>query len=232
MEKVKATRLEREKDDFFKSLLESLRGISKKYLYTLPPDQIIPNIADIYFHPTVKEALSAVETDEGLEEALTRIQPSLPEIVDDCLKLSRQLLANLVIDEYTMHNKTFDLSVLTLASTLFLCKSCRSDQTLDQAVAHRCRVPYYSRLPEGLEAKAVWRAIGELTTACRIRTMISFSLTRLEPFTSVLHSCGIDPNTVTAADMNATDPVIECLDCSNIERGRITMNWLSNICGK
>jgi len=225
MEGVKAARIAREKKQFFKEMLQRLREISREYSKTLPANHIFPNTADIYFHPTVNTALSAVESYEALEEVLTRIQPSLPEIVDDCLKLSKQHLTNLVIDDYTQHNKSFDLSVLTLASTLFLCRDCQCDLTLDQTVVHECRRSYYYNLSDDMQA--VHSAIREVTTAHKIQSTISFSLAQLEAFATVLHSCGIDPNTTTVADMNEVDPVIECLGCSNIEQGRVTMRWLS-----
>ena len=228
MENVKAVRIAREKEQFFKQILERLQEISREYSNTLPANHIFPNTADIYFHPTVKTALSAVESPEALEEVLTRIQPSLPEIVDDCLKLSRQHLANLVVDDYTQNNKSFDLSVLTLASTLFRCKNCQCDLTPDQTVVHVCRTPYYlpyGHLSEDMEA--IRRAINEVTTTQRIQSTISFSLAQLGPFATVLQSCGIDPKTTTVADINEIDPVIECLSCSNVEQGRITMRWLS-----
>jgi hypothetical protein len=111
-----------------------LREISKEYSHTLAPNHLFPNTADmIYFR------WRSVESHEALEEALAGIQPLLPEIIaEDCLKLSKQDLANLVIDEYVKENKSLDLSVLTLASTLFYCKDCRCDLTLDQVVMHEC----------------------------------------------------------------------------------------------
>jgi len=223
MEQTKTNRLYREREEFFRHKLRRLREIRKEYSLTLPPNQVFPNTADIYSHPTVKEALSDAVSNEVLEEALTRIQPSLPKIVDDCLELSKQALASLVIDEYNGKNKSFNPSVLELAATLFRCKSCYCDLTLDQALVHKCR--YYYDYDS--TTKAVRDAIDEVTTLYRIRTTIIFSLASLESFVSVLGACGIDLNMATVADMNAIDPVMECLDCSNAERGRVTMRWLS-----
>ena len=228
MEQTKVNRLHHEKKEFFRHKLERLREISRDYSITLPPNQMLPNTADIYFYPTVKKALSAVGSHEVLEEALTRIRPSLPEIVEDCLKLSKQALAKLVIDEYTRNNKSFDLSVLELAATLFRCTSCSCDLTVDQAIAHECRyIYYYYDLNDDSSTKAVWDAIKEVTTVNRIRATTTFSLASLESYVSVLQAGGIDPNTTTVADMNAVDPVMECLHCSNTVRGRVTMRWLS-----
>ena len=71
-------------------------------------------------------------------------------------------------------------------------------------------------------------AINEVTTD-KIGNMISVSLVRpgLDPFTSALHSCGIDPNIRTAADMSALDPIIECLGCANMSQGRVILRWSS-----
>jgi hypothetical protein len=227
MEKAKAARLVREKEIFFQHVLGRLREIFKEYSHTLPENHLFPNTADIYFHPIVNAALSVVESHEALEEALAGIQPLLPEIADDCLKLSKQDLANLVVDEYVKENKPFDLSVLTLASTLFYCKDCLCDLTLDQAVIHECGNYFYHTLTE--DVAAVRQAIHEVATTHRIRKTMCFSLHRLEPFISILHSCGIDPNTVTATDMDELDPIIECLSCSHIQKGRVTMNWITAV---
>lgn len=228
MEGIKTSRLRREKKELFKPMLKRLREILREYTHTLPASHGLPNTADIYFHQTVHTALSAVESHEALEEVLAEIQPSLAEIVDECLEHLKQHLANLVLDDYTENNKPFDLSVLTLASTLFHCTACRRDLTLDQAIVHGCRLSaHYINHLTSKDIKLVHNKICEVPTAHKIQSTISFSLARMGPFASVLHSCGIDPNTTTVADMNEIDPVIECLDCSNIDKGRYTMRWLS-----
>lgn len=230
MEDVKAARLVREKKEFFKHMLHMLRDIFKEYSDTLPANHILPNVADIYFHPVVNKAMSGVESQEVLEETLTRIRPSLVEIIDDCQKLLRQEVIDLVIADYTANSKSFDLSVLTHASTLFYCRACTCDLTLDQSVVHSCTSADYYFRPLSEEMRAVHSAIFEVTNTHRIRSTISFSRSRLESLTSVLHACGIDPNT-TVTDMRAIDPIIECLDCGRIDRGRVTMNWLSVVSG-
>jgi hypothetical protein len=225
MEKAKAARLVREKRELLRQKVKRLK-IFGEYTLTLPASHILPNTADIYFHPTVNAALSTIESNEALDEVLTRIQPSLPEIVDDCLKLSKQHLANLVIDDYTNNNKSFDFSVLALASTLFHCGHCRNHLTLNQTVFHQCKSCYFDLPPD---VQLVSRAINEVTTALKIRSTISFSLASLERFAFVLHSCGIDPKTTTEADLSEIDPIIECLDCSHIDKGRVMMRWLSAV---
>ena len=223
MERVKANRLIREKKIFFKKVMEKLRNTYKEYVDTQPANIFCPNTAEIFFHPVVKDAISGVESLEALEEALNIVKPLFSEIVDHCLQAVKQELTDRVTQAYTQINHAYrPETVMHLATTLFNCRICRHFLTLDQAVAHSCRTYTYGKEFVG-DVAAVKEAIGELPW--KTSESILFLSDRLAPISRVLQNCGFDPDTTTVKDVENIDPIIECLACSNITEGRLTMRW-------
>jgi hypothetical protein len=47
---------------------------------------------------------------------------------------------------------------------------------------------------------------------------------------SIVSMAGLDPKTATAQDMDALDPIFECIACNSFTEGRATMTWMTTVC--
>ena len=78
-----------------------------------------------------------------------------------------------------------------------------------QVLVHKCSTLYRSNLP------LAWNSSGS----------IIFDRNVHQAAIDVIDILGLDPKSVTAEDMIASNRVLQCLDCRATRQGRMTMIW-------
>ena len=178
-----------------------LEEIYDEYIRELPPDALIPNIADIALFPPVHSILTDERTtlivNRQTFEDLNFMQ-KLPSIVSDWkIRLDDELIrmAQIKLSE------PFTKDQLLLATTIFYCDACHMDLFYPQVLVHPCSSP--------------WNSSGN----------IKFNRDVHHAAIDIINVLGLDPKTVTVDDMTIRNSVLQCLNCRTTRLGRMTMFW-------
>lgn len=128
-------------------------------------------------------------------------------------------------DSYSFNPDT----VLRLATTMFDCKTCE-DEEEEVPMLWYPRVLIHNHTtdrPEQLDTGDDMEIVSTYTDLVpwNARERLSFNWDAREKMARVLKKHGFDPNTTTAEEMDALDPIFECIPCNNIYHGRFTMKW-------
>lgn len=226
-------RLVRDRKRLLLDRLPLFHEVVKTYRMSVPPDAIAIDVADFFYHPEILNFIINTPDISGPAD-LDPIRPRLPEIAQELqVQLTDQLLALISADAEAKY--VFDpATVLDLATTTFACATCLRKASYQSAsppdviryprvLAHECAVriewpksevvDFY--MLEKVTYRTSWNRLG----------LINFDMESRAILADVVEMCGLDPATTTAAEMDAADPIIECLACNNLHFGRCIMRW-------
>ncbi|KAF7337534.1 F-box domain-containing protein [Mycena sanguinolenta] len=236
MERMKAKRLARE----YAQLVVTRKGMAAKVLRTfkrsqLPWTEVMPGPPDFYEFPKIKDIISqpaSVTVDEQTFEAL------LPDFPGMIATWREGLVQHMVTtykrgsDANALHPDNVVEDRLKLATSVFKCSSCEDgaalfDDMLSFGLQRRksCEPLFYPRMiahwcltrPSG-HSRMLLFLTGELSRDSAWRSnVLRFDTRTSEIVEKVVKACGMDPETATVEDMDASDKRLVCHVCA--ERG-------------
>ncbi|KAF8959597.1 hypothetical protein BDZ97DRAFT_1837049 [Flammula alnicola] len=185
--------------------------------------RVLPVAHAIY--PTASELFRITTEDPSLvdysKEYPEAVRVAIPEIALRWQKDIEDKLRDLITS--ACPDYIFDPStVLDLATTFFCCVNCDEVMRHDHAMTHGCttRIDFYLTDPY---QRASLEVLNEVNW--NFGRWIEFRPDILQLVTRVVELSGFNPTTTTAREMDEADPIFECVDCNNIEKGRATMSW-------
>ncbi|KAH9483704.1 hypothetical protein JR316_0003177 [Psilocybe cubensis] len=227
----KEWRLKRIRTQCLQARARRLHRIVNSYRPTIGPSIIPLDIGNIYSQRAVMNLLlSPTEWEPRLEDLL----PQFPQFELETLQeIARQLVQMVQAVRGSAHGLDVN-TLLTLATTTFSCEAAqyREPRTLDvirypRVIWHGCatelvEVPTDVSAPES-ELSVIADAVGRIPWNTNGRIMYDVDTHWI--MDHVLTLCGFNPDTTTAALMNRVSPVIECISCNDMHKGRMVMRW-------
>lgn len=233
MEGVRALRLHRKRINLLVNRIPVLQDAVQACVSTFPPNTPLPNIADIFQLPIVLSLINS----EGLDSEFTveKLGPfikAFPNIARQW-KLEKdaqlvELIKSACGGSYTFNPDT----VLGLATTMFSCKFCSNDSDMGYCILPMWhpRILIHSDALSACPAEPNddMQAIHSLTKSGPWNTgnIFTFLTDDRAIMAKVLQEFGLDPDTTTSEQMDALDPIFECVSCNDPRKGRYTMKWI------
>ncbi|KIM35317.1 hypothetical protein M413DRAFT_32575 [Hebeloma cylindrosporum] len=239
LEAERERRLEKERNVMMKHRLHLLQELRKSCVPELPANWPVPSSADIFMYPSVRQLIEdSPNNGKFTLEHLNSVKESFRETSKLwASEIKAKLFA--LLKGKTLSTGEDGLrdvnTVLNLATTFFSCSGCsymrdssshieatssfRYKRAIMHACARSCRI--------GSEMEEPFRTLGRHLGILPWNHLnkISFYTHAYRFMREVITMCGLDPEKTTAKEMDALNPIFECLHCSSPFRGRCTMTW-------
>jgi len=242
MQHKKSERIQRLRNHLIRDFLKALDEIRNVGTNQLPFNSVFPTTADLFMLPRVQEVLNSCNPEDLTFDptCLEEIQDSFFQLTVEWYKKTLRELLHLVIPNGAPDSYDEEM-MLRLATTLFKCTKCSQGASMRYitAIMHSCArqlpspVPFMT-MPQPLlgpvgsvlneasqwlmfnpEYGVPWNALG----------VIEVCSTGYEIGSLVVTMCGLDTVWTTAKDMDALNPIFECVPCGNEYSGRCMMTW-------
>ncbi|KAF9464633.1 hypothetical protein BDZ94DRAFT_1216309 [Collybia nuda] len=216
MEDIKTQRLEAERMAAIHSRVRLLSSLRLEFVASQPLHSIIPEIGDLIMMEDFRTIIIDTPPDETVTTAhFSHAMKELSPLIEEWRRTKdNELLTILKRDHYIDNDAT--TSTLYLASTLFTCRTCfHIPISYPRVLVHSCFNDTYQgkQIPE-FDQYPSWNT-----------RYISFHPMTYLSTKSILESCGFDPNKATAQEILDANPLIECLECSHVDSGRLLMRY-------
>lgn len=222
---VKADRLEREHHAITDVRLRDLRKAHDHCIATLPVNSIHPTTGELFRLPFIQRIIASLSpTASFSEDDLELINFFFNDINQQWQKDIEFRLRDIASKGYK--EDVDPETVVSLATTFFVCTSCSSRYLRYPGVLmHNC-LPTGEGDPDFVigssrssEGEIYWNNEGKIVVKPE----------HTEFMASVVSLTGLDPKTATAQDMDALDPIFECVSCNDFHEGRATMSWTTTV---
>lgn len=223
-------RLLRDRKQLLEARLPLLYEAVKTYRSAFPPNAAALDVGDFFNHPDVENFIAnASEISDPAH--LDHIRSKLPEIARQIqLEIEEKIFLHIEAacgPEYIFDRGT----VLALATTAFSCDFCHEGPLMvdpiryPRALVHACATTFKGSYEDKFDSDH--KILGAITgkTSWNKYGCVSFSEASWRVLTEVVTLCGLDPKKTTVAEMDAADPILECVSCNDDHSGRLTMRW-------
>ncbi|KDR85932.1 hypothetical protein GALMADRAFT_218999 [Galerina marginata CBS 339.88] len=230
MEDFRRERLHRDRRAMLMERLPILKDVYQTYILSLPANALHPTAGELFRSPVVQELIN---TSSFTKAHMETIIPILPHLTLRWQKELEDKLCQLISTACGAEYPFDPEKVLHLATTSFSCGRCSSGKSLThpRVLVHSCATSW-SRdgCPMEVDEKACnsvleqvyWNSRGDIT----------FKLDDLKQMQDVIQMCGLDAKTTTRLEMDEANPILECIPCNDIHRGRATLKWSAVITHK
>ncbi|KIM79642.1 hypothetical protein PILCRDRAFT_823182 [Piloderma croceum F 1598] len=233
LEELKEKRLTAERLATFKKRQNLIATLLKAYTRERPVTEVIPGPTDVCnmdeFRTIIEDTDVDVEvTEANFKEAMNR----LPQLVTEWRITKDEELVH-IMNEYvtpsgSRRNESqpqHDHTQLELATTFFQCKICNTSISYPRILVHSCvhSLRDYWRDYDEFRCKLWLNLDDEPWNFAGDR--IGIYLRGGPPAREIVMSCGLDPDTTTAKQMDDLDARFECLGCYSEYHGRLIMAW-------
>ncbi|KII84026.1 hypothetical protein PLICRDRAFT_180042 [Plicaturopsis crispa FD-325 SS-3] len=213
--KVQAERIARLPDE-----VKIIEGLVERYNMGRPLDEPVLSVADVCLLPPFNSIITDAPPDITITEAsfsdAMRLLPQLTAEwydasiarLEESLAHDRAVFASRVSQHYTA-------PTIDLATSWFQCSACRDgpyhgrDATMHR---HEEYIPYRWQ-PDSVHCS--------LSTLVDNLPRVPWRGEKLKPvygLAYLIHMCGMDPNVITAAEMDELDPWVLCRTCEGYEK--------------
>ncbi|KAH9474678.1 hypothetical protein JR316_0013142 [Psilocybe cubensis] len=213
MVELKNKRLRKQRLIRLKQGIPLLRQVIQDIKQELPLDVKTPDVADIFLHPIVQKIWK--DTMPKPFE-ISNFDPGVES------KLINEILSAIGQDSF---DRT---KVLHLATTIFTCEHCVGINYYQKDQGHHHFLLQYPRvLVHEHATNEPKKRLRKTTAKICWGTLdnIKFWKDGWEVLSDLLTEFGYDPQTTTAAEMDAADPIFHCVSCNSPRQGRATMRW-------
>ncbi|KAH9474685.1 hypothetical protein JR316_0013150 [Psilocybe cubensis] len=199
MTNVQKARVEREREYLARKTGDVLEDVIKTCAAVIPPNAFVPSLGDLAALPIVQDMFkdSATRTPDPKSE-LEVLREQFPEITVQLTHEMEEVLRGLV---RSACGESYEFDSNT-TPTKFL---------------------WYPRIAVHEHCKT--RCDFDVCNRWNHNEVISFQKEDMLFLSKILSQFGFDPAVTTMADMNAADPILECVSCNNQHIGRCTMRW-------
>ncbi|PPR02535.1 hypothetical protein CVT24_001961 [Panaeolus cyanescens] len=232
MKNIQDRRLEEDKKVLLKSRMELLDIVYNQAVKGWLSTGNAPYISDFFVVPHIRSAV----VDTAPEITVTREhffdETTFPGLVEDARAIQREKCLEVIAKGYkvqTIKAKYDPNTVFDLATTVFgyAKDGIPDNQFMDitktlslksspRWLSDRDRLPLVEKVALEVFTYSPWNA----------EKKIIFHWIAYDIISNLMKLCGVDPLTTTLEQMNALDPIFECVSCSRMSRGRLTMRWI------
>lgn len=227
-----------------------LQEIFNTYALSLPNfvGREFPKFADLFCHRQVRYLVDNATITPDDDPTMVRLQfvrDNLPRILCEVRGTIRSKIVALVAKGYAQAGLSdFDPKrTLNLATTIFSCEECREgksghvfgSETIrpSDVMYHYCtRLPASQIRGVNLDVDGYFQLLDRDFNQCdwNRHSQVSFKPENHRILSEVVTLAGLDPKTTTSEQMDALDPIYECLSCNSPSKGRPTMRWSVVVC--
>ncbi|KAF5318151.1 hypothetical protein D9619_012281 [Psilocybe cf. subviscida] len=236
---AKVKRLAAAADALLRKRLPVYKEAFKLWVSTLHATEPHPTPRQLFETQLIRDLIvNTPATHELTGQDFIPLADKFPALVNDWRARVSSNLKDMIRKAYGQDSLANEDNVLDLATSFFICRRCPSSNmepsnmepiSYPRVLSHRCNcvtcydtVPSWSAAQEAedmaLKAKleeSPWNQSGRL----------SFNADLAKFAGDVLEMCGFDQHTTTKAEMDAANPIVECLTCHNEVQGRAVMTW-------
>jgi hypothetical protein len=227
MQKAKTSRLDTIYIGIASKRVNDLKAIRQAWVENLPANSIYPTTSEFTRLPLVQNIFGKLAKDENLTEAdLESIRVALDDLnIEWQGKIKNELFQ--IVSKSSEDTVLDPQTALNLATTFFACTTCYRSRFLryPNVLMHKCAtaLDWKSSHEGDLETRflrqhckeTLWNYKGDIVIKPEHTAFVA-ELVRL---------AGLDPKTATVQEMDALDPIFECVHCNSFALGRATMTW-------
>ncbi len=224
MEKLKASRLLAERLRTLGIRAKLFTRLYKAFLATQPSSTSYPSPADALISAPFKTIIvdtpvSQELTEAGFSDAFIHFSDYSKQ-----WKAAADAEIGLLMNEVNQ-----DESHLHLATTIFLCRSCKKYISYPRILSHSCTTVGWL-VPNGLDddETVLRRSVLPILPWSTRADMVPHQWRHACQVIELV--CNRDPSTTTTEDMNKWDPVFTCILCSTGWDSRLFMRWEQAVC--
>ncbi|KAH9483672.1 hypothetical protein JR316_0003142 [Psilocybe cubensis] len=234
MAKVFELNLEQKRYHLLDEYIQTIEDILTSYSIFLPANSLVIGMADVILHPITQSYLA--NPNPKSEAYLSKMMPVIA--ADIKVSLNNQVYD--LIRANTPPGYAFNRDIaLNLATTIFYCSLCGGDGfsispadpiRYPRIINHNCafyHLPDFSCDGAGDSKEIDIDICGQITgcTSWNRFKVLKMNKEDFKALAEIVIMCGLDPQTATGDDMDALDPIFECVSCNSPELGRTTMRW-------
>lgn len=234
---AKVKRLAAAADALMRKRLPVYKDVFKQCLSTLSPTEPHPTPRQLFTAPLIYDLI--VKTPATRELVADDFQPladNFAALVDDWRARVSSNLRDMLKEAYEPDPIADEDTVLDLATSFFICGKCTSSMepiSYPRVLSHNCNCSTWYGDSSGMTAaeeaedialrakldESLWNQSG----------LLGFNADLAKLVGDVLEMCGFDRRTTTKAEMDAANPIIECLTCHSDIQGRAVMTWWTTV---
>ncbi|KAL0947639.1 hypothetical protein HGRIS_013727 [Hohenbuehelia grisea] len=195
--------------------------VAEAILKKLPPNEIVPSPADLYYLKEDRMARNLIESPpfdvEMSLEALDGFKDVIPALIEKWKRHCTQLVVDILnstrsSNEQLQNAPVNDVTVLNLASSTVRCRTCAQYLSYPRILAHSCPRKSYVHFIRALHHLNTSPLFGEPWTSGW--DVISYDQEVLNTMITTIKAYGFDPQTATIHDLDNADRMLACRQCS------------------
>jgi hypothetical protein len=226
MEEKKAERLEKEATRNRTWRQRLLPEVHRAFLQTCPMNAIVPPAAELYLFEPFRAVIEDQTLDLRQEDGIKIFEKPMKQLNEMVLTWRAEKDSELLkmMKKAAKTKSKLTSEHLNLATTYFKYES-NVPIAYPRVLALRCSRSYgtfaeFNELFTNVGGCVFWNMNGE----------ISFHSEAAAAARIIVETCGFDPMTATTAELEAMDPIIECVSCLHTTRGHCIMSWKQAVC--
>jgi hypothetical protein len=189
-----------------------------------PGISIYPNTAEFFRIPAVRNLIDSVpNTSPFTQDNLAPIQDDFPNL----MRWWRQDMELKLIDlicKKPFNREGIDREYFfNLATSLFSCSKCSRFLRHPDVVMHACATLPFLREGLDLDTTILTRTLDE--TFWNVNGCITVNVAHVALLVRLLIMANLTSATTTIQELNARNPIFECISCNDERMGRATMTW-------
>ena len=233
MEDKKSRRVQQERRALLRDRLAVLNTVRETCVSTLPANAIYPTTADLFRIPFVRSIINTVPTTgDFTSDDLEPVSLSFDVLNLQWQKEIKQKLLDLIqaAEGSDVQDSLDAEAVLTLATSFFSCRGCPRFLRYPAILMHPCATKYKYQALEKDDPDHLYIAEIREETFWNTNHYISVKPEHVAVVSRMLDMVGLNPKIATAQEMDALNPIFECISCNNLSVGRAIMSWKTVVC--
>ncbi|KAH9476669.1 hypothetical protein JR316_0010583 [Psilocybe cubensis] len=215
--------------------LPILSEVTKECAARYPVDTPTPSAAELLKVQLVRDLIDDTSLEPFTSAHLDPLRLNYAEISLDWRTRTEGKLVSMIKSACGTEYKFDESSVLRLATTIFSCTKCKDSHSVTkdnfwypQVLAHYHSIPFDQNRRAEEDLVELERRSLEIRTGSTFwndDNDIFFNKDYMQAMADILEHFGFDPAVTTSEEMDAADPIFECVFCNCSHRGRYVLRW-------
>ena len=230
MSEMRASRLQAVHWTTLRPRLDVLKALHASCITSLPANYIYPTTSELYRIPFVQNIIDSVpSTSSFTQDNLEPVRLDFRNLILSWREDMELKLVDLIrAGSYTNSGEEVDReSMFNLATSLFSCCTCLRFLRYPQVLRHACATQNTFMEGTDLDVK-VMNYLGE--TFWNHKGCIAVNVYHVSLLVHLLSMADLNWTTTTVQELNARNPIFECISCNDVRQGRATMTWDRVVC--
>uniref|UniRef100_A0A8H8CE11 Uncharacterized protein n=1 Tax=Psilocybe cubensis TaxID=181762 RepID=A0A8H8CE11_PSICU len=215
--------------------LPILSEVTKECAARYSLDTPTPSAAELLKVQLVRDLIDDTSLEPFTSAHLDPLRLNYAEISLDWRTRTEGKLVSMIKSACGTEYKFDESSVLRLATTIFSCTKCKDSHSVTkdnfwypQVLAHYHSIPFDQNRRAEEDLVELERRSLEIRTGSTFwndDNDIFFNKDYMQAMADILEHFGFDPAVTTSEEMDAADPIFECVFCNCSHRGRYVLRW-------